>query len=413
MPLEKWIAATNGNGQKSPSSKAAALLARGAYSQYVSTAKGRERRWRLFSTFPFIIHERNSVAIDTRLGNHSMTTTSPHINIVILGAGKGGTALLESFLQLPRICLMGIDDKNPEALGIQMARFHNIPTTQNPLELIQKPDVHLIIDVTGDPTLPSLIQRNKHRDTEVLGGAGAKLLWDLVQHESTIQAQLFQAEKLAGMGIFASGIAHDINNPLYVILAFAENILQETDPTIIHDHAQSILQAAKSIQNISQEITHYARASKVHDAMKIEITSQIEEALTIAKYATAAQDLTIEKHLDGLMEIFAKPEEILQIFVNLITNAIHAIEGKGRLTLASWCEDGINKVSISDTGCGIPPENLQKIFVPFFTTKPEGKGTGLGLYNVRTIVRKYNGELTVESSVGKGTTFQLAFPRIS
>jgi two-component system sensor histidine kinase DegS len=81
-----------------------------------------------------------------------MPTASPHINIVILGAGKGGTALLESFLQLPRICLMGIADQNPEALGIQMARFHNIPTSQNPLELIQKPDVHLIIDVTGDPT---------------------------------------------------------------------------------------------------------------------------------------------------------------------------------------------------------------------------------------------------------------------
>jgi signal transduction histidine kinase len=151
----------------------------------------------------------------------------------------------------------------------------------------------------------------------------------------------------------------------------------------------------------------------VHDAMKIEITSQLEEALTIAKYATAAQDLTIEKRFNGRMEIFAKPEEILQIFVNLITNAIHAIEGKGRLTLASWSEDGTNKVTISDTGCGIPPENLQKIFDPFFTTKPEGKGTGLGLYNVRTIVRKYNGELTIESSVGKGTTFQLSFPRIS
>jgi signal transduction histidine kinase len=69
-------------------------------------------------------------------------------------------------------------------------------------------------------------------------------------------------------------------------------------------------------------------------------------------------------------------------------------------------------VTISDTGCGIPHENLQKIFDPFFTTKPEGKGTGLGLYNVRTIVRKYNGELTIESSVGEGTTFQLSFPRI-
>ncbi len=342
-----------------------------------------------------------------------MLTSGPQTNIVILGAGKGGTALLESLHHLPRICIMGIADENPQAHGLQIARLHNIPTTQNPLELIQKKDIHLIVDVTGDPTFPHLIDQHKCKDSEVLGGAGAKVLWDLVQHESTMQAQLFQAEKLAGMGIFASGIAHDINNPLYVILAFSENILQETDFTIIRDHAQSILQAAKRIQCISQEITHYARASNVHDAMKVEVTSQLEEALTIAKYATAAQNLIIEKNFNTEAEIFARPEEILQIFVNLLTNGIHAIEGKGRLTLSCWSENGMVNVSISDTGCGIPDENLPKIFNPFFTTKAEGKGTGLGLYNVRTIARKYQGELTVESSVGKGTTFQLSFPRIS
>ncbi len=335
---------------------------------------------------------------------------SGQTNIVILGAGKGGTALLESLHHLPRICIMGIADENPQALGLQMARLHNIPNTHKPLELIQKNGIHLIVDVTGDARLPHFIDQHKHKDSEVLGGAGAKVLWGLVQHESTMQAQLFQAEKLAGMGIFASGIAHDINNPLYVILAFSENVLQETDLTIIRDHTQSILQAAQRIQRISQEITHYARASNVHDAMKVEVTCQLEEALTIAKYATATQNLVIEKNFNGEGEIFARPEEILQIFVNLLTNGIHAIEGQGCLTLSSWNENGRVNVSISDTGCGIPPENLQKIFDPFFTTKPAGKGTGLGLYNVRTFVRKYQGELTVDSDIGKGTTFFLVFP---
>jgi signal transduction histidine kinase len=89
------------------------------------------------------------------------------------------------------------------------------------------------------------------------------------------------------------------------------------------------------------------------------------------------------------------------------------MEGKGSLTLSTEKKDGDIRISITDTGCGIPSENLQKIFDPFFTSKGVGKGTGLGLYNVRTIVRKYHGELKVESVVGKGTTVQLMFPCFS
>jgi signal transduction histidine kinase len=147
--------------------------------------------------------------------------------------------------------------------------------------------------------------------------------------------------------------------------------------------------------------------------VKVQIDEQLDEALKIARFATRFQEITIHKHFQDGLEVHAKPEEILQVFVNLLTNAIHAMEGKGSLTLSTEKKDGDIRISITDTGCGIPSENLQKIFDPFFTSKGVGKGTGLGLYNVRTIVRKYHGELKVESVVGKGTTVQLMFPCFS
>jgi signal transduction histidine kinase len=266
------------------------------------------------------------------------------------------------------------------------------------------------VDVTEDPALPELLKQHAGPGTEVLGGSASKVLWDLVQYQSHVQAQLFQAEKLAGFGTFASGIAHDINNPLYVILGMAEAIQEETDITDIHQQATSIREAAKRIQAISQDITQYARTSSNQEAMTVYIDEQLDEALKIARFATKLQEITIHKHFQDGLAIYAKPEEILQVFVNLLTNAIHAMEGKGSLTVSTEKKDSQIQISITDTGCGIPSENLQKIFDPFFTTKAVGKGTGLGLYNVRTIVRKYQGDLKIESAVGKGTKIELMFP---
>ncbi len=342
-----------------------------------------------------------------------MNIAGPKTHIAILGAGKGGTSLLESFLNLPDITLVGIADSNPQARGLEVARFHHIPTSHDPLELIQRDDIHLIVDVTGDPALPSLIQQHKHPGTEVLGGATSKVVWDLIQHETMIQAQLFQAEKLAGMGTFASGIAHDINNPLYVILAMAEAIEEETNLSVIREHAQSIRDAAQRIKGISKDITQYARATKTLDSTNVNIQAKLDEALTIARYATTLHEITVEKHYRDNSDINAKPEDILQVLVNLMTNAIHAMDGRGCLTLSTNKTNGGIAIGISDTGCGIPAENLKKIFDPFFTTKPNGKGTGLGLYNVRTLVRKYQGDLKIESVLGEGTTFHLEFPSVS
>lgn len=336
--------------------------------------------------------------------------TPDRTTIVILGAGKGGTALLELFTHLPRVEIVGIADQDASAPALEYADRLNIPITQDPLHLIRRPGINLIVNVTGDPDVDKLVTTHKHHETEVLGGAASKVLWDLVQHESQMQSQLFQAEKLAGMGTFASGIAHDINNPLYILLAFSENILEETDLPTIHNQARSIIEAGKRIQSICQNITKYARAAKPRDAIPVEVNTALDEALKIAQFATMLQDISIDRQYEEKLEVLANPEELFQVFVNLMTNAIHAMEGKGTLSLSSWCENGLGKISIADTGCGIPKENLEKVFEPFFTTKPVGDGTGLGLYNVREIVKKYRGELSIESEVGKGTKFIIELP---
>ena len=331
--------------------------------------------------------------------------------VVILGAGKGGTALLELLTHLPGVEIAGIADQDASAPALQYATQLGIPITQDLVSLISLQAINLIVNVTGDAHLDLLIAVHKHPGTEVLGGSASKVLWDFVQHASQIQSQLFQAEKLAGMGTFASGIAHDINNPLYILLAFAENILEETDVPRIHEQARSIIEAGKRIQGISQNITQYARATKADFTTAVAVNEKLDEALNIARYATTLQDLTIVKRFGDNVEVFVNPGELFQVLVNLMTNAIQAMEGRGTLTLSTCCENGVGKVSIADTGSGIPTENLEKIFDPFFTTKPPGQGTGLGLHNVKAIIKKYQGELRVESQVGKGTTFSIELPK--
>jgi two-component system, NtrC family, sensor kinase len=107
------------------------------------------------------------------------------------------------------------------------------------------------------------------------------------------------------------------------------------------------------------------------------------------------------------------PDALLHVFVNLITNAVHAMEHGGTLSLESAVIDGATVIRVSDTGCGIPTELLGKIFEPFFTTKPAGKGTGLGLYNIKNVILHMGGSIGVESRVGQGSTFTLTFPPLS
>ncbi|TLY17387.1 MAG: GHKL domain-containing protein [Nitrospirae bacterium] len=172
-----------------------------------------------------------------------------------------------------------------------------------------------------------------------------------------------------------------------------------------------MIEAVKRTSAICKELTQYTRRFAADDFVQVDLNRKLEEALKIARHAIVFQDLAVKKEYAPNAVIRARPDEVLHAFVNLIANAVQAMEGQGTLTLVTGYEAGRVSVTISDTGSGIPKDHLEKIFEPFFTTKAPGKGTGLGLYNVKSIVEQHLGKLSVESEVGRGTTFRLQFPQ--
>ena len=339
---------------------------------------------------------------------------TPHATrIAIIGAGKGGMALLDLLHQIPDVEIVGITDKDPAAPGLQRARDLHVLVEPHVSDLIQNEQVGLIMDVTGDPSMNAMIQAMKRPDAEVLSGAATRLLWKLVQHQSTLEAELFQADKLAGLGSFAAGIAHDINNPLQLILGLAENLVDEQDLAVVHEQARDITEAVKRTSAICRDLPRYARRNGAVEDVMVNLNTKLDEALRIARYAVTLQDVTVVKHYDDEATVKGNPDELLHVFVNLITNGVQAIQVHGTLTLETKVgPDGTVSVSVSDTGCGIPKEAFSKIFEPLYTTKPPGKGTGLGLYNVMSVISKMDGHICVDSDIGVGTTFRIEFPQM-
>lgn len=308
---------------------------------------------------------------------------------------------------------MGIVDTNPHAPGLQRARDLNIQVSDQVPDLVGNHGVNLIMDVTGDPDMVETILSHKDPAAVVVNGATAKLLWNLIQHESKLEAELFHAEKLAGLGSFAAGIAHDINNPLQLILGLAENIAHEQDLAAVHEQAAEIIEAVKRTSALCRDLTRYARRNVANDDTEVNVNGKLDEALRIARYAVTLQDMTIVKQYGSMVLVNGNPDDLLHVFVNLITNAVQAMTERGTLTLRTEHDHGTVIVTIMDTGCGIPRESLSKIFDPLYTTKPAGKGTGLGLYNVMSVISKMHGRIIVDSEVGKGSSFRIEFPPAS
>jgi two-component system NtrC family sensor kinase len=336
-------------------------------------------------------------------------STPRPMRVAIIGAGRGGTALLDVLHQIGTIEVVGITDKDPLAPGLQRAREINVTIYDQVADLIKSPGLNLVMDVTGDLAMVPVLQEQLPTEVDIISGQAARLLWTLVQHESTLQTELLHAEKLAGIGSFAAGIAHDMNNPLQLILGLAENLSDEEDLDAVHAQARDIIDAVKRTTAICRDLTSYSRRTSLRQDCMVHVNGKLDEALKIARYAVALQDIDIRKLYQPDVVIKGNPDELLHVFVNLITNAVHAMEHHGTLTLETSAVAGTIQVRVSDTGCGIEPELQSRIFEPFFTTKPPGKGTGLGLYNIKNVIQRMNGSIGVDSHIGRGSTFTLTF----
>jgi PAS domain S-box-containing protein len=232
-----------------------------------------------------------------------------------------------------------------------------------------------------------------------------------ITEEQQLQEQLIQSEKLAGIGTLASGVAHEINNPLTVVIGMAEVALGEEDPSEMKTNVKDILRCGQKIKEIVRGLSSYSRIAKQEEQGFVTINEVLEESLKMVGLAMKTSQIEVLKRFESTEKIEANIGEIQQVFTNLITNAFQAMDGKGgTLTLTTRSRKDAIEVKVSDTGTGIPQEYSNKIFDPFFTTKELGQGTGLGLNIVHRIVTKYEGTVDVKSKEGKGTTFTITFP---
>ncbi|MEW6600666.1 MAG: ATP-binding protein [Nitrospirota bacterium] len=262
------------------------------------------------------------------------------------------------------------------------------------------------------------------------------------------QSQMLQREKMASIGQLAAGVAHEINNPMGFISSNLGTLMKyvtkltdfiEINTTaadfirykevsseisnsrsklkidyVINDIKELInesLEGADRVKKIVQNLKSFSRVDEAEHKLA-DINECIESTLNIV-WNELKYNATVKKEYGDIPVTECNPQQLNQVFMNLLVNAAQAIEKQGEIIIKTWNGDGTIHVTISDTGSGIPHDKIGKIFEPFYTTKEVGKGTGLGLSISYDIVKKHNGEITVESEAGKGTTFSVNIPVVN
>src|SRR5258708_26929903 len=234
-----------------------------------------------------------------------------------------------------------------------------------------------------------------------------------VETLKSTQNQLIQSEKLSGIGEFVAGVAHELNNPLTSVMGFAELLQQMDMPEQSRRYLDVIFKSAKRCQKIVQSLLSFARRH-APERKVLCVNEIVESAVEILQYQMRTTNIEVSTRLDRALPLTdIDPHQMQQVFLNIINNARQAMEGqqaKGLLRITTESADGCVRINFQDNGPGIPPENLKKIFNPFFTTKEVGKGTGLGLSLCYGIVSEHGGTITPQSAPGEGATFVIELP---
>ncbi len=234
-----------------------------------------------------------------------------------------------------------------------------------------------------------------------------------ISERKAMEQQLLLADKLASIGQLAAGIAHEINNPLGIILGYTQLLLRKDEEgSQIHADHKTIEKAARVCKTIISDLLSFARSAPtrkgtghIHDAFK--------ELLSVIQHQFELDGIEVTRDFDPDLPVMAMDEgKIKQVLMNLLMNAKQAIGKKGRIDISTRYDPEHSRaiITVRDSGCGIEGESLPRIFDPFFTTKPTGEGTGLGLSVSYGIVKDHGGDILVESEPGKGTTFTVILP---
>ncbi|MBI3182806.1 MAG: PAS domain S-box protein [Myxococcales bacterium] len=228
-----------------------------------------------------------------------------------------------------------------------------------------------------------------------------------------LERRIIHAEKLASLGQFAASVVHEINNPMTAVAAYTDALLtrsmgRATDSSEV-EKLRKILDNCERVLRFTRDLVSYARPAQ-DKPEEVDLHRVIDTAIGFCDHVVHKHGVHIEREYGELPKLHAVKGNLVQVFVNLVTNACQATQPGGVVTLKTRREGSHAVVRVKDTGYGIEPKHLDRIFEPFFTTKPDGKGTGLGLSIVQGIVESHGGGISVESTVGMGTTFLVRLP---
>ncbi len=241
-------------------------------------------------------------------------------------------------------------------------------------------------------------------------GEAFNRMTQIIKHNQEMEANLARQSKMASLGVLSSGVAHEINNPLGVILGYASYLEGKLDPADPHYRFISeIKRESKRCKKIVQDLLSFARTPKP-TLTRIDINGLLDQIVDFAANHTDMHHVSVVKEFaPDLPEVMVDSDQIRQVAINLVLNAGAAMTSGGKLVVSTAREDD-NQIAIrfADNGSGIPPENLERIFEPFFTTKE--KGTGLGLAITKQIIEQHMGKIVFASEVGKGTTVTVLLP---
>jgi two-component system NtrC family sensor kinase len=287
------------------------------------------------------------------------------------------------------------------------------------VNVLTKP-VQRILSATADVASGNYhrIEAGPHADTDSLALADGfnRMVGAIEERDGRLQdlaeRTILKSEKLASLGRLASGIAHEINNPLTGVLTYSSLLLDELKGTPAEEDLKVIRDETLRCRRIVRGILDFARENEPLKEPS-DLNAVIEEALRILEKNVHFQDVTIIRELDpDLPAVPVDQGQIKQVIGNLAVNAADAMPNGGRLRIATerLADPPRAVIRVSDTGVGIPPENMARLFEPFFTTKEKGKGTGLGLPAVYGVVERHHGTIDVRSRVGEGTEFVIKLP---
>jgi PAS domain S-box-containing protein len=295
-----------------------------------------------------------------------------------------------------------VDLFHPESRALVRERIHQLMEGNTIVPVVEEKIVTL------DGTLVD-VEVNAARFADEEGPAIVAMIRD-VSDRKRLQEQLRKTERIAELGTLASGMAHEIGTPMNVILGRAEYLMDRVKDEPVKRGLQTIVVQVERITRVMNQLLAFARR-KAPDRGPLALKAIIENSVEMFQERLARSRVLVEVIAEEpCPNVLADSDQMSQVMINLIMNAVHAMPDGGTLRIGLAQEKDMVKLTVADTGHGIPQEALKKIFEPFFTTKEFGKGTGLGLTVVKGIIEEHQGSIAVESAPGGGTMFTILLP---